>query len=618
MCGIAGFVEFGVPQASQEDLLAMRQRLRHRGPDDQGHWFTPGVGLAHARLSILDLSLKAHQPMRCGNLVLVYNGEIYNYRSLRDELRGLGHRFTSDSDTEVLLCGFAQWGPAVLGRLDGMFAFAVYDEGARTLFLARDKGGIKPLVYYSDGQRFVFASELKALWHYPGLRKELSPKGLEDYLRLGFTTGRVTMFEGCLRLLPGECVYVSAGTGNVRHEIYAPGYFRADPTIDFDSARAQLKPLLAEEFKKSLTSDVPVGVCISGGVDSNVLSGLLAREHGFKLKTYSLGSNDTAFDENARAAAVAKHLGTGHRSLTIDPSQAPGLFMDTIAHYDEPMADQNILSLRAIARQARTDGVKVLLSGLGGDELFWGYPTIDLMSRSRWLFSIPQGLRHVFPKEWFTFSSAAYKAVHLGRQSDIYAAMYGLMGNCFLDDEVSRLMLHRPGLPREDYLKKVFDEQMALSGNVHDAFMRADLRSYLTDNGLAISDVSAMAEGVEMRVPYLNSPIMDFALRVPAAVKKHKGQLKALLRSIEAEHIPAHLTVRTKQGFYPFVRSSWIDGPLKDLVRAYLSPEHVRGQGLFNEEVIGQTLGLHRKSKVNVSGKLWNILVFQLWAKDHL
>ncbi len=617
MCGFVGFVEFGQAHAQQEDLLAMRDRLRHRGPDDQGHWFKPGAGLAHARLSILDLSSKAHQPMRRGNLVLVYNGEIYNYRQLREELQRMGHQFTSDSDTEVLLCGFIQWGSGVLARLDGMFAFAIYDEGVRTLFLARDKAGIKPLVYYADAGRFVFASELKALWHYPGLVKELSAQGLEDYLRLGYTTGRVTMFKGVARVLPGEYLSIDV-KGGIRRDVYWPGVFTPEKGLNFADAAARLKLLLAQEFKMSLVSDVPVGVCISGGVDSNVLAGILAKEHGLKVRTYSLGGADAAFDENAQAAAVAKHLGTDHRALVMDPFGTRALLLDTIAHYDEPMADQNMLSLRVMARQARADGVKVLLSGLGGDELFYGYPTVDVMARLKALFFVPAHIRRLLPKQGLAFSNAAYKAVHIGQQKDFYSAVYGMTGNCFFDDEVERLMVHKSLPAREDHLKETFDRQQATGTGIIEALMRVDLKSYLPDNGLALSDMSAMAEGVEMRVPYLNGPVMDFALRVPSAVKKHGGEFKALLRSMEREYLPSHLTMQGKKGFYPFVKTQWLKGELKDLTDELLGQDHIRRQGIFDPQAVISTRHLFEHSNVNVSGKIWDLLMFELWAETHL
>ncbi len=617
MCGLVGFVEFGRARATQENLLAMRHRLRHRGPDDQGHWFKPGVGLAHTRLSILDLSAKAHQPMSRGNKVLVYNGEIYNFHQLRDELRNLGHQFTSDSDTEVLLCALIQWGSGALNRLDGMFAFALYDEDTHSLLLARDRSGIKPLFYYQDTERLVFASELKGLWGYPSLAKKLSLEALEDYLRLGYTSGRQTMFENCMRVLPGECLHVDVAQRQVRRETYWEGCFEPDASLDFPTSASRLKSLLSNEFKLSLVSDVPVGVCISGGVDSNVLISILAKEHGIKMRTYSLGGAGSVFDENKRAQAVAKYLGTDHRSLEFGQDQAEALLQETIAHYDEPMADQNILSLRIIARQARMDGVKVLFSGLGGDELFYGYPTVDRLAHSYPFFKLPLSLRRLFPKQWLFNSNTAYKALHLLQQNDFYGAVRGVLGNCFFDDEISQLMAQKSSF-RGDYIQQVFDQQWNKTHNLTDALMRVDFKSYLTDNGFALTDVSSMAEGVEMRVPYANAPVLDLAMSIPSSVKKHGGKYKALLRHIEASYLPPELTLQGKQGFHPFLKSQWLDGPLADMVEEHLSPQYIRQQGLFNTPAVEDILRLHRNSKVNVTGKLWNLILFQLWARQNL
>jgi asparagine synthase (glutamine-hydrolysing) len=613
MCGIAGFIEYRNVRARESDLLNMRSCLRHRGPDDEGHFFKSGVGLAHTRLSILDLSSCGHQPMRLGALVLIYNGEIYNFRELRNELQNLGHQFSSGSDTEVILRGYVQWGEEILGRLDGMFAFAIYSEESGQLFMGRDKAGIKPLIYYCDEHCIVFASELKALKAYPGFTKTISSQGLSDYLTLGYTTGRDTIFSNCFRLLPGECIHVDSRRGVVKRSKYWTARFLQDKSFDFQTAKSQLKPLLTNEFQKSLVSDVPVGVCISGGVDSNVLAAILSKEHGLRLRTYSLGGADVRFNENKRAEEVAKYLKTDHRSLVFDQSQAAELLLNTISHYDEPMADQNILSMRIIARQSKADGIKVLFSGLGGDELFFGYPSVEKMVQLQKFYAIPEAVRKILPR--LKSSSFTYKATHLAQQKDYHAGLRS-MWNCFFEDETEELVLKQP--KRADYFKDIYDDQRANRSDTYEALMAIHFISYLADNGLALSDMSAMAEGVEVRVPYLNPPIVDFALKVPYAIKKHNGEFKALLRSIERDYLPNTMTIRGKQGFYPFSKDAWLKGPLRDLVETYLSEKHIKRQGLFNHDVIANNLNLYRKSNINMTGKLWNMLVFQLWMERHL
>ena len=423
MCGFAGFIEFIKPSADCKDLLRMQKTIEHRGPDDRGYYFEPGVGLCHARLAIIDLSDKAHQPMRRGDLTLLYNGEIYNYREIRKELADLGHTFQSNSDTEVLLEAYREWGKDILLRLNGMFAFAIYDHKKRKLFLARDRLGIKPLFYYLDEFCFVFSSEIKAIKAYPGFIKKISQEGLRNYLEFGYTTGAQTIWENVSRVLPSQSVSVDVGSRLVESAVYWNPYFTPSSNgrnlePNFQETVQELESLLIDEFRRSLMSDVPLGACISGGVDSNVLISLIVKKLGFRLKTYSLGSEDSQYDENASARAVAGFLGTEHTALTLHPDNCRQFFLDTIRHYDEPMSDQNILSFRLIARLAREEGIRVLLSGAGGDELFLGYPNVFLRKRIQPLFHIPRPLRRTFPQSLCRFSNKLYKGAQLLRQEN--------------------------------------------------------------------------------------------------------------------------------------------------------------------------------------------------------
>ena len=618
MCGLAGFIEFSGSQASCDDLIAMQETIAHRGPDDKGYYFEPGLGLCHRRLSIIDLSEKAHQPMQRDGLTILYNGEIYNYRELKNELTVLGHSFVSHSDTEVVLEAYREWGKEALLRFNGMFAFAIYDHKEGNLFLARDKAGVKPLVYYFDNSCFVFASEIKAITAYPYFQKKLSKVGLEHYLRFGYLTGKQTIWENCFCLLSGQCLTVNVKSRSVNTQVYWEPSFKSDFSGGFSKATKELKDILVDEFQQSMVSDVPVGVCISGGVDSNVLISILSKELGFSIRTYSLGSDETEFNENLQAEAVAKYLGTRHRSLTLGSHSNHDLLMETIFHYDQPISDQNILSFRHIARESKKDGVSVLLSGMGGDELFFGYPSVTLRSGIGPLFKIPRKVRNVIPKELFRSWNKLYKGIQLFQLENHLSAVANISGKCFFDDEIDQLLLDNSRDGSEDYFKSVFLNSAARNESMVEGVMQWDLRSYLVDNGFYISDTSSMAEGVEMRVPYLNNKVLDFALNVPVKIKRHKGVYKALLRAIESQYLPKHLLMKRKRGFYPFPKRNWLDGGFKDHVNEYLSEKRFKKQSIFNYDVIRNIMDIHNNSNVNVSDKLWNMLIFQMWAQRNL
>lgn len=619
MCGLVGFIEFQDPYATPEDLLHMREMVNHRGPDDRGYFFERGVGLAHTRLAIIDLSQKAHQPMRKDNLIIVYNGEIYNFKELRNELLALGCRFQSNSDTEVVLEAYRVWGREALSRFNGMFVFVVYDSREKSLFLARDRGGIKPLVYYYDGSRLVFGSEIKAICMYPYLHKKLSRQGLIDYLRLGYISGDKTIWEDCFRLLPGQYMKVDIKDRMLKTELFFEPFFTSELENDYDTIVEQLKKVLIHDFDLSMVSDVAIGACISGGVDSNVLVSILAKELGYKLRTFSLGSEHAQFDENSQAEKVAKYIGLSHRSLMLHPESCREFLLDTIHHFDEPAADQNILSLRYVAREAKKEKISVLLSGMGGDELFLGYPTALMRARIRWFYKIPLKLRRMIPRMLFQFSSKLFKGVHLLQQNNYFTAVADFMGNCFFNDEINQLLMSEAKeISPQNCIESIMRSNFPPGSHTLEKIMKCDLAVYLVNNGLHISDICCMAEGVEMRLPYLNNNILEFALKTPSHAKCHQGIFKSLLRSIETQYLPKDVTMKGKRGFYPFIKKSWLENDFRGLVDHFLSKERIIKQGIFNHDVIRNLLTMQKRSRVNVSNKIWNMLVFQIWAEEHL
>lgn len=622
MCGIAGFVEFKSPKLGLNDLLAMRRAIQHRGPDDEGFFLKPKVGLAHARLAILDLSSCAHQPMHRGHLTIVYNGEVYNFKELRHDLEREGHQFQSRSDTEVVLASYQRWGKDALSRLNGMFAFAIYDHERNQLFLARDRFGIKPLFYYVDENCLLFASEIKAFYQYHRFRKELCMEAVRTYLHFGYMQGKKTVWKRCFRILPSECILVDIENKKIESNCYwVP---RIQPQLQYthfqDTVKAVHKTLI-EEFHNAMVSDVDVGACISGGTDSNILISIIRKELGLKVKTFSLGSKGAKYDENCLASAVAKYLGTNHTELVIDPDSVRAIFLDTIRHYDEPMADQNFISFRWIARKARESGVYVLLSGAGGDELFLGYPGVFLREKIANFYKIPSFIRQAIPKTFFSFSNSLYKGIQLLQQRGSLAAISSISGGCFYDDEVSAILLaEEKGEKDESYFQGLFNLQKDSTMRIGERIMLCDLFSFLSHDILAISDFSTMQEAVEMRVPYLNKEVVELALKIPFNVKYYQGTLKTILKTIEQKYLPERLLTKRKQSFHPFVKREWLNknNGFKDLGDHYLSEERINKQGLFNYKVFGDICAHAKRSKVNHYNKIWNMLIFQIWADSHL
>lgn len=611
-------MEFAGAFAGPEVLLSMQGALRHRGPNDSGYYFEPGLGLCHTRLSIIDLSAQARQPMGKDGLRIIYNGEVYNYRAIRHTLQSQGHHFVSQSDTEVLLEAYRAKGTAAFKEFNGMFAFAIYDQPARKLILARDRMGIKPLVYFFDGKYFVFGSEIKVLREYPHVTARLSSGGLAEYLRLGYTAGEQTIWENCLRLMPGHYLVIDLSGGGIETFSYLAEKTPVEPVRSFSQAVDALDNVLQQEFTQSMVSDVPVGACISGGVDSNVLISVLAKKCEFKLKTFSLSTSDSVFDENKPAQQVARHLGLEHTSFYMPPEAGCSLWRETLDHYDEPLADQNILSFYYIARQAKQKGLSVLLTGLGGDELFFGYPHVTWRARLGRLYQIPYPVRRLVPREMFRFSNQLYKAIHLTQQKEYTGALANYLGNCFFDDEIDGL-LARPVRPRpESYFTAVFNSPAAFGRSLAERITYSDLRTYLVHNGLAIADMSAMAQGVEMRVPYLNNGVTDLLRTIPFHFHHYQGEYKALLRAVERRYLPAECRMNVKKGFFPFVKKKWLDQHLKPAMDEFLSAEYLRKQGIFDPAAVKRLLGRHQHSRVKVDNKVWNLLTFQLWAKKHL
>ena len=645
MCGIAGFWGGGLSaERSYEELAAMAAALEHRGPDAEGFWLDAeaGAGLCHRRLSILELSPLGAQPMRSasGRLTLTFNGEIYNFRALRAELAGRGVRFRGGSDTEVLLAAIEEWGLVrALERSRGMFALALWDAPERTLWLARDRFGEKPLYYGQPGAAFLFGSELKALRAHSLWRGEIDRDALSLLLRHQYIPAPRSVFRGVGKLMPGCALRVRRTGGAFRAEEIR--YFEPGAAAAVD-ARAPLAPeahveavgaALGEAVRLQRVADVPVGAFLSGGIDSSLVVAEMQRASSRPVRTFSIGFADGRYDETAHARAVAQHLATQHTELTVTPGDALEVIPDLPAMYDEPFADSSQIPTALVCRLARQE-VTVALSGDGGDELFGGY--------SRYL-TVPERWRRMHSPSGRWIRALARAAVRLPRgalepiipplrlasggrprtaerikerayawSADSFPELYDAMTAFWQPAE--RFVIGASALPGTPGTGRAGGR--ALSGpDLLAHMMYADTRGYLADDILVKVDRAAMAVSLETRVPLLDVEVARAAWRTPTAVHMWDGRGKWVLRRLLERHLPRGLFDRPKSGF-AIPLASWLRGELRDWAGSLLEPARLRREGYFPAAEIGRRWSQHVGGVADWSAHLWAVLMFEAWLEE--
>jgi asparagine synthase (glutamine-hydrolysing) len=610
MCGICGIASTrGAVDRSR--LEAMSASLEHRGPDSAGTFVDGGAGLAARRLAIIDLE-HGDQPLanEDGTCTVVQNGEIYNYAELTHELARLGHRFGTHSDTEVLVHAYEQWGLEFPERLRGMFAVAIWDARERRLVLARDRFGIKPLYYRDTGAELAFASELDAL-----PKGELDPDAVEAFLAFNSVPAPLSIFREIRKLPPGHVLAWRDGVAELRR-FARPGPLA--PRLDADEAELveECRARLRDSVRAHLVSDVPVGVLLSGGVDSGTLAALAAEESSASVRTFSIGFAESSFDELAGARAVAQRYGTDHRELVLRPDAAR-LLPALAAAFDEPFADSSALPTYLVSRLAAED-VKVALSGEGGDELFGGYYTYvaDLLAeRVGGLAAAARPLVELLPTSTRR-ASFDYKAKRFARAA------------------------HLPPLERHHGWKEIFtpEERTALTGRAHAwdpvSLLRArfaetdghellvrlqdvDLGTYLVDDLLVKTDRASMAWSLEARVPFLDSVVANFAFSLPRAQRVRGLDKKRLLRRAVAPLLPAEVVHGRKRGF-SIPAAAWLRGELEPFAREILAAQTLRRQGVLEPAAVGRVLDEHVAGRADRSRQLWGLLAFTLWYEHHV
>ena len=648
MCGIAGWLTTSGPSVTDPGatLEEMTGTIRHRGPDDGGRWHDEetGIALGHRRLAILDLTAAGHQPMHSGSsrFVVVFNGEIYNFRELRAELVRCGHHFRGTSDTEVLLAAVEQWGvEAAVRRFNGMFALALWDRYRRELHLVRDRAGEKPLYFGWFGGTVVFGSELKALRAHPRFRGDVDRGALALFLRLGYVPAPYTIFSGVRKVVPGTIVRIGSQAPHDEKtiEYWSPRALveraAADPFAGTpDEAVSRLDALLRDAIRLRMEADVPLGAFLSGGVDSSTIVALMQALSDRPVKTFTMGFHEARYDESGDAAAVARHLGTDHTAMYVTPEDALAVIPRLPVLYDEPFADASQIPTFLVSELTRRH-VTVSLSGDAGDELFGGYRRYAL-GAALWsrINRVPRGMR--------LKAAAMLGHPRLAEGSGCWKALdpvcRRLTGKRPLSERARQAadMLPIGSVPAlHHYMMSFWKDPSVLipeapeplvaatdparwadrSRGVAAEMMYLDFVTYLPDDILVKMDRASMGVSLEARIPLLDHRLIEFAWSLPASVKRRNGVSKWPLRELLYRHVPRHLVDRPKRGFAVPI-AAWLRGPLRDWADDLLDERRLRDEGLLDPAPIRRKWAEHLSGRTNADYALWAVLMFQAWSAE--
>ena len=624
MCGIAGFVCVTDRQERPDGdsrLHAQIRTLHHRGPDAEQVWNGPGVGLAHARLSIIDLRAIAHQPMAGtgGKVMLVFNGEIYNFLDLRRELESEGAVFETRSDTEVIIRGYEFWGIDVVHRLRGMFAIALWDAEKERLLLVRDRVGKKPLYYMQQGDHLLFASEIKGVLAWPGVERVANLEAIHQYLTYQYVPAPLTAFEGIYKLPPGHMMVQERGSPariERYHRLPAPKAGRHRPLAEL---REELVHHLREATRLRMISDVPLGAFLSGGVDSSAVVAMMALESSSRIKTFTIGFDEQVFDERQYAHAVVERYDTEHHEYVVRPDGLDVL-PRIVWHYGEPFADSSAIPTYYVSEIARRN-VTVALNGDGGDESFLGYPRY--VNFRNWVASstaVPGPMRagllaalRKLPERWNP--TLPVRALHrlAARLHDQPSRQYEQAIVYFSDaakqplyGEKMRGLLASSALDKLDPL--ILEAPSPAAGAAW-----ADIHTYLPDDLLVKVDVASMAHSLECRSPFLDHVLMEWAAELPEEAKLQGDETKALLKQAMEPYLPHELLYRPKMGFGVPI-DQWLRNEMKDYAYETLLSDRAMARGLFNRDAVKQLLDLHCSGQ-GQAPRIWALLMLELWFR---
>lgn len=622
MCGICGVVSFEPDDALDNKIIKqMTDSLRHRGPDDEGYYQDTQAALGMRRLSIIDL-LTGQQPIanETEKVWVVYNGEIYNFRQLRAELEQRGHVFKTNTDTEIIVHAYEEYGEACVRHFNGMFALAVWDAPNRRLFLARDRVGIKPLYYWVNGNKIVFGSELKALVQHPDVPRRVDPAALDLFLSLEYIPAPRTIYAGISKLLPGHTLVFEPGKLKLSQYWDVP----YNPiTADEEACTEALAELIQDAVRIRLVSDVPLGAFLSGGIDSSTVVAYMSQFSSEPVQTFSIGFEDDTYNELPYAEAVARRFETDHHFQVLNPNIAD-LAESLVRHQDEPFADTSIFPTYLVSKLAR-DSVKVVLSGDGGDELFAGYDTYLAERLYRYYGWLPSLLRQqmlpslanrIPPQPAKKGIVNKFKRMVEGGALD--PALQHARWMIFLDNEEKRL-LYQPELRAtldgkftEALLAGYFDQSARFDRLAQQQYV--DIKTYLADDILTKVDRMSMAVSLEARVPLLDYRIVEFAMNLPSHMKLNGARTKVILRRVAQSLVPEMVLEKPKQGF-SIPMKHWLRSSLKTLMLDLLSPASLQQAGFFNSHTVSVWVQEHLDGRVNHSHRLWALMAFELWRR---
>ena len=620
MCGIAGIVRSDGAPVDREMVARMNEAIRHRGPDDDGFYFSDGVGLAMRRLAIIDLK-SGRQPIHNQDRTawIVFNGEIYNYRELRAQLEELGHKFYTDSDTEAIVHAYDQYGTDCPKYLRGMFAFAIWDERTKSLFLARDRVGKKPLLYAELNGELVFGSEFTALLEHPGISRDVDFEALHHYLSFICVPAPLTAYRAIRKLEPGHSLLWR--DGEIKTERYWQLDFSKKINIDEKAAGERVVELLREAVRIRLMSEVPLGAFLSGGIDSSAVVALMAQESRERIKTFSIGFDEQDFSELHHARRVAKHVGADHHEFIVRPD-AMEILPTLVEHYGEPFADSSAIPSYYVSKETRAY-VTVALNGDGGDECFAGYQRYAAMNLAQKYANLPGALRN-------------------GVIANVVRALPGFDARQNPLRKAKRFVASASLPPVERYLRWVsaFDEEAkqnlysdgfrhetakfrtasilepwfakANGAGIVDASLLTDTMTYLPNDLLVKMDIASMAVSLEARSPFLDHHLMEFAASLPEKLKLRRLTTKYLLKRVLTKLVPTENLNRSKMGFGVPI-GHWFRGAMQPFLRQTLLSERALSRGLFKPETVRHLIDQHVTVKADHSHRLWSLLMLELW-----
>jgi asparagine synthase (glutamine-hydrolysing) len=621
MCGIAGMVKLNPGDAAERTVVErMRDVLHHRGPDGEGLWLEGPVGLGHRRLAIVDVAT-GQQPMtnEDGSCWITYNGEIYNHIELRAELEARGHRYRTRSDTETVLHLYEEEGERCVERLQGMFAFALWDRAREQLLLARDRLGIKPLYYAVRGDALLFGSEIKAILAAGTIKPELDHALLPEYLATGYVAGEATLVRGVRKLLPGRTL-----TWSRKHGVTTRRYWQLSPREDSLTAglaarAAILRRRLEAAVRSHLMSDVPLGVFLSGGLDSSAIAALMAPMVREPIRTFSVGFNEPEANELAYARMAARAVGAEHREVVVTPSEFFGTLPRLVWHEDEPIAFPSSVPLHFVSRLAR-DHVKVVLTGEGADELFLGYNRYRVTAWNArlaggWSAMVPgaarrvvRGAVHRLPHGLRRYADRSFLALEAGPRP-LFCENFAVFPTALQE----RLLIDPALLANRD----AFGDALRAFGeggpDLGRAMSRADLETYLVEL-LMKQDQMSMSASVESRVPYLDHELVEHVLATPARFKLRGMETKTVLRAAVRDLVPREILTRRKMGF-PVPVGRWLRGAFWPVVEEFILGPRARSRGLLDPDAVRRLAEAHRRGEADHGQRLWLLLNLELWHR---